>query len=171
MASVFGHGIVGFTLAKLIDNKNLRWLMLAAIFSTILPDVDVFGFRLGIPYESPLGHRGVTHSILFAVFWSLLLMCTLGKKHKLMWFLVIFLSTLSHALLDAITTGGEGVGFFIPFENSRYFFNTRVIRVSPLSIGNFFTEWGFEVIVSELKYIVIPCSLILLTSFMLKKFK
>jgi len=121
MASVFGHGIVGFTLAKLIDNKNLRWLMLAAIFSTILPDVDVVGFRLGIPYESPLGHRGVTHSILFAVFWSLLLMCTLGKKHKLMWFLVIFLSTLSHALLDAITTGGEGVGFFIPFENSRYF--------------------------------------------------
>ncbi|MEW4925350.1 metal-dependent hydrolase [Algibacter sp. 2305UL17-15] len=171
MASIFGHSIVGYTLYKVIDNKNLKWLILAAIFSTILPDFDVIGFRMDVPYESPLGHRGFSHSILFALLWSLLLMFTIGRKHKVIWFLVIFLSTLSHGLLDALTTGGEGVGFFIPFENSRYFFPWRVIKVSPLSIGSFFTEWGMQVIWSEIKYIFLPCFMVLTVRFLVNLFK
>ena len=55
MASVFGHGIVGFTLAKLIDTKNAKLLVLLAIGSTILPDIDVIAFNFGIPYSHPLG--------------------------------------------------------------------------------------------------------------------
>lgn len=66
MASIFGHSIVGFTLAKVIDKQNLKWLILAAVVSTILPDFDVVSFKLGIAYKHPLGHRGFTHSILFA---------------------------------------------------------------------------------------------------------
>lgn len=166
MASVFGHAIVGYTISKVIDNKNLKWLLLAAIFSTILPDFDVIGYRIGIPYESPLGHRGFTHSFSFAVLWALILMFTIGKKHKFIWFLVIFLSVVSHGLLDAITTGGEGVGFFIPFENSRYFFDTRVIFVSPLSIKSFFTNWGLQVIFSEIKYILFPCLIVISVRFL-----
>jgi inner membrane protein len=76
--------------------------------------------------------------------------------------IVLFLSTISHGLLDAMTTGGRGVGFFIPFENSRYFFPLRIIKVSPIGIEKFFSEWGVQVILSELKYIGIPCGLILL---------
>ncbi len=166
MASVFGHAIVGYTISKVIDSKNLKWLMLAAIFSTILPDFDVIGYRIGIPYESPLGHRGFSHSIVFAVLWSFILMFTIGRKHKLIWFLVIFLSVVSHGLLDAITTGGEGVGFFIPFENSRYFLSTRVIRVSPLSIKSFFTDWGLRVIYSEIKYVFFPCLIVISIRFL-----
>ncbi len=131
MASIFGHGIVGYTLAKVIDTHHTKWLVIAAIFSTILPDFDVITFKIGIPYEHPLGHREFTHSICFAVLWALLLMFTLGRKHKLVWFLVIFLSVLSHGILDAMTTGGKGVGFFIPFQNTRYFFPFRGIKVSP----------------------------------------
>ncbi|UKM64900.1 metal-dependent hydrolase [Flavobacteriaceae bacterium GSB9] len=67
MASIFGHSAVGFTLAKLMDSKNSKWLLLVAIFSTILPDFDVLAFKFGIPYEHPFGHRGFTHSILFAL--------------------------------------------------------------------------------------------------------
>ena len=67
MASIFGHGVVGFTITKLIDNKQTKWLLLAAIFSAILPDFDVIAFKLGIAYQHPLGHRGFTHSILFAL--------------------------------------------------------------------------------------------------------
>lgn len=167
MASVFGHGIVGYTLSKVIDHKNLKWLMLAAVFSTILSDFDVIGYRIGIPYASPFGHRGFTHSIVFAVLWGLLLMFTIGRKHKLTWFLVIFISTVSHGLLDAITTGGEGIGFFIPFENSRYFFPVRVILVSPLSIKSFFTDWGLQVIFSEIKYVVFPCVIVLFVRFLI----
>ena len=134
MASIFGHSVVGFTLTKVIDNKNLKWLLLAAIFSTILPDFDVVAFKLGIAYEHPLGHRGFTHSILFAFLWALGLMFTIGRKNKLIWFLIIFFSTFSHGILDAMTSGGKGVGFFIPFNNERFFFAFRGIKVSPIGI-------------------------------------
>ncbi|WP_262891175.1 metal-dependent hydrolase [Psychroserpens algicola] len=84
---------------------------------------------------------------------------------------ILFLSTLSHGLLDAITTGGKGVGFFIPFDNSRFFFPLRVIKVSPIGIEKFFSEWGVNVIVSELKYIAVPCGIILTVLLLLKKSK
>lgn len=169
MASAFGHAIVGLTLTKVIDNKNLKWLLLLAIFSTILPDFDVVAFKLGIAYEHPLGHRGFTHSIVFAMLWALLLMFTIGKKHKLIWFLVVFFSTLSHGFLDAMTSGGKGVGFFIPFNNDRFFFPFREILVSPLGIKNFFSTWGLHVLFSEFKFIVLPCFLIFIVRFLVKK--
>lgn len=171
MASVFGHGIVGYTIQKLLDSKNLKWLLFFAILSTTLPDADVLAFKLGISYTHPLGHRGFTHSILFAVFWALLLMLMCGRRHKLIWFLVIFLSTLSHGILDAMTSGGKGVGFFIPFNNERFFFPFREIKVSPIGVERFFSEWGLQVIFSELKFIFIPCFLILAVRFLVLKIK
>ncbi|NNC49850.1 MAG: metal-dependent hydrolase [Flaviramulus sp.] len=171
MASIFGHSVVGFTLTKIIDSKNTKWLMLAAIISTILPDFDVISFRFGIPYSHPLGHRGFTHSILFAIIWAIILMIALGRKNKLIWFLVIFLSTISHGILDAMTSGGRGVGFFIPFNNERFFFPFREIKVSPIGIEKFFSNWGAQVILSEIKYIALPCILILLILYILKKYK
>ncbi len=142
MASVFGHGVVGYTLTKVIDSKNAKWLLFAAIFSAILPDFDIIAFYFGIPYEHPLGHRGFTHSILFAILWALVLVYLLGRKNKLIWFLVVLLSTVSHGVLDAMTSGGKGIGFFIPFNNERFFFSFTGIKVSPLGISKFFSEWG-----------------------------
>tara|TARA_R100001369_G_scaffold4044_8_gene12153 strand:+ start:56088 stop:56330 length:243 start_codon:yes stop_codon:yes gene_type:complete len=78
---------------------------------------------------------------------------------------VLFLSTLSHGVLDAMTSGGKGVGFFIPFDNSSYFFPFREIKVPPIGIEKFFSEWGINVILSELKYIAIPCFIILIVVF------
>ena len=160
MASIFGHGMVGFTLTKLLDDKNTKWLLLLAILSTIIPDADILAFKFGISYTHPFGHRGFTHSIVFAILWSLLLIVIFGKKKKLLWFLVIFLSTVSHGILDAMTTGGRGVGFFIPFNNERFFFPWRKIVVSPIHIEEFFSEWGMAVIWSEIKYVILPCLII-----------
>ncbi|WP_347922806.1 metal-dependent hydrolase [Pontimicrobium sp. SW4] len=171
MASVFGHSIVGFTLVKLFKSKQNRWLLILAIMSTILPDIDVIAFSLNIPYSHPFGHRGFTHSILFAVIWALLLMSFFGKKDRLVWFTVIFLSTISHGLLDAMTSGGKGIGFLIPFNNERFFFPFREIKVSPIGVSKFLSEWGLQVIMSELKYILIPCFFILLVRFILQKSK
>ena len=171
MASIFGHGVVGFTITKLIGNKQTKWLLLAAIFSAILPDFDVITFKLGIAYQHPLGHRGFTHSIFFAMLWALVLMLTIGRNNKLIWFLVIFLSTISHGIFDAMTSGGEGIGFFIPFNNDRFFFSFREILVSPLGIKKFFSGWGLRVVLSEIKSIVIPSLLILLILGTLKKYK
>lgn len=169
MASIFGHGLLAFTTAKLIDSKSNRLLMFLAILSSIIPDLDVIAFSLGIPYEHPLGHRGFSHSILFALMWSFLIVILLGKSRKLVVFLVLFLSTISHGILDALTTGGRGVGFLIPFDNERYFFPLRIIKVSPIGIEEFFSEWGIRVILSELKYIAIPCIIILITLSLVKK--
>jgi inner membrane protein len=76
-------------------------------------------------------------------------------------FLFYFLSCVSHSILDAMTTGGLGVAFFSPFENSRYFFPFRPIKVSPMSVASFFEGKGLVVIKSELIWIGIPTLLLL----------
>lgn len=162
MASVFGHAIVGYTITKVSSIKNYKWLLLLAIFSSILPDLDVLTFNFGIPYSHPFGHRGFTHSIVFAIIWAVLLMLLLGKQNRVLWFIVIFFSTVFHGILDAMTTGGKGIGFFIPFNNERFFFPFRLIQVSPIGIEKFFSEWGIQVILSEVKYILMPCIIVLL---------
>jgi inner membrane protein len=171
MASIFGHATVAFTISKLSDSKNLKWLVLAAIGSSILPDLDVLAFKFGIPYLHPFGHRGFTHSIFFGLVWAVILMFLFGKNKRVLWFAVIFLSTVSHGVLDAMTSGGRGVGFFIPFVNERFFFPWRNILVSPINIKDFFSDWGVAVILSELEYIIMPCAIVLVISFIIRRFK
>ena len=169
MASVFGHAIVGYTITKAASIKNYKWLLLLAILSSVFPDLDVLTFNFGIPYSHPFGHRGFTHSIVFAIIWAVLLMFFFGKQNRVLWFIVIFFSTVFHGILDAMTTGGKGIGFFIPFNNERFFFPFRPIQVSPLRIEKFFSEWGIQVILSEVKYILIPCIIVLLILKLIKK--
>ena len=171
MASIFGHGLMAYTVTKLIDRKRMRALIPLAMFSSILPDVDVIAFKFEIPYEHVLGHRGFSHSIVFALFWALVLAVMIGKRDKRIYFLVLFFSTVSHGILDAMTTGGKGVGFFIPFDNERYFFPWRPIKVSPIGIKEFFSDWGLQVIISELKYIAVPCIFVLITLALIQKNK
>jgi len=171
MASIFGHAIVGYTVSKIISNNNSKLLLVLAIASTILPDIDVLTFNFGIPYEAPFGHRGFTHSIFFAMLWATLVIFVFAKFNRVIWWLVMFLSTISHGILDAMTSGGRGVGFFIPFHNERYFFPFREIIVSPIGIERFFSERGIRVIFSELKYVFLPCFLILVLFYFIRRNK
>ena len=171
MASLFGHGILAYTISKVVDNKEFKVLTILAVISSILPDADVLAFNFGIPYEHAFGHRGFTHSIVFAILWSVLLTFIFSKSRRLIFFSVLFLSTVSHGVLDAMTSGGEGVGFLIPFHNERYFFPFREIKVSPIGIEKFFSEWGIQVLLSELKYIVLPCIIVLSFVFLRKKYR
>ena len=67
MASAFSHGIVALAMGKAFESKELSWreLSLGALCSA-LPDLDVMGFYFGIQYGDVWGHRGMTHSIVFA---------------------------------------------------------------------------------------------------------
>jgi len=168
MASLFGHGLVGFTLTKIASAKASKVLLFLAIVSAILPDLDVVTFGK-IPYTHPFGHRGFTHSIVFALIWATILAFIFTKAKRILFFAVIFLSTISHGVLDALTTGGKGVGFFIPFNNARFFFPWQVIKVSPIGISKFFTNRGVQVILSELKYIGIPCLIVLIVLYFKRK--
>jgi inner membrane protein len=72
-------------------------------------------------------------------------------------------------LLDALTTGGKGVALLSPFDNTRYFFPWKVIKVSPIGISKFFSEWGMRVVISELKWIGIPSLIFIIGVKLLKK--
>lgn len=167
MPSIFGHGLLAGVFASAFSpGKPLSKTLILAAACAILPDADVVAFDLGIPYGHMLGHRGFTHSLLFALLMGFVITFLFYphlKKHSRNWWLMVLLffgCTASHGLLDAMTTGGLGVAFFAPFDAERYFFPFRPIQVSPIGIQDFFTAWGWRVIKSELLWIGIPSLLI-----------
>jgi inner membrane protein len=135
----------------------------------VLPDVDVIGFPLGIRYDDMLGHRGLTHSIPFAVVVGFVAARSCAKSDALgvgSWRLEVLWAffaviTASHGLLDALTNGGRGIAFFAPFSNHRFFFPWRPIQVSPIGVG-FFSARGLAVLQSELRWILLPSVIIAL---------
>lgn len=168
MASAFSHAIVALAMGKAFQNKVLGWreLVLGA-FCSIVPDFDVIGLYVGIRYGDVWGHRGLTHSIMFAVLLaaSLVALWYRGKGKFAMTgiFLYFFLCTLSHGLLDAMTNGGLGVAFFSPSDTTRYFFPLRPVLVSPIGVSKFFSDYGVRVLASEAIWIWLPSGVALLT--------
>ena len=159
MASAFGHAAAAFGFSKLGFLKEASYpLLFLGIALSILPDIDSVGFLFNVPYASFWGHRGFSHSIFFAALVSI--SCTVLFRFEpnkpWMVFTYLFISCLSHSLLDAMTTGGLGVAFFSPFENSRYFFPFRPIKVSPINVHTFFQGKGLAVLKSETIWIGIP---------------
>lgn len=172
MASAFGHAAAAFGFSRIGIYKEANWKLLwLGIFLSILPDFDSVGFLLGVPYDSFWGHRGFTHSIVFALLVSGLCSVLFRFEPNNRWrsFIFLFLSCMSHSLLDALTNGGLGVAFFSPFDNSRYFFPIRPIKVSPINVGKFFRGKGFEVIQSELFWIGLPVLGMVFLGYLFKK--
>jgi inner membrane protein len=121
-----------------------------------------------------LGHRGITHSFSFACVLGVLVALVFFRDvpffsaHWLLLASYFFVVTASHALLDALTNGGLGVALLAPFSNDRYFFPWRPIQVSPIGIG-FFSERGWRVMLSELKWIWLPSGMLFLLSILLRR--
>ncbi|HEV8117989.1 MAG TPA: metal-dependent hydrolase [Thermoanaerobaculia bacterium] len=163
MASVLSHPAVPLSLSLALGSARVPpALAAAACAASVLPDIDSLGFAAGIPYGHPLGHRGFTHSISFALLAALAAAAfarRLGSTAA-MAFALVFVSAASHGLLDALTTGGLGVAFFSPFSNRRYFFPWRPILVSPIGIVSFVSERGLRVLSSELAWIWLPAGLV-----------
>ena len=161
MASAFSHAFVALAMGKAFQNKKLTWreLSLGALCS-VVPDLDVIGFLLGIQYGDMWGHRGLTHSVVFAALLAGILVAVWyrGRPAVAMTglFLYFFLCTASHGVLDAMTSGGLGVAFFSPFDTTRYFFPLRPILVSPIGVSEFFSAYGARVLASEAAWIWLP---------------
>jgi inner membrane protein len=136
----------------------------------ILPDFDVVSFRFGIEYAHELGHRGVSHSLLFAVCLGLLTSVNATKLHagRAVAFDFVALATASHGLLDMCTNGGLGVAYFWPLTDARYFFPSRPILVSPLSLRRFLEPYGHAVLFSELKWVWLPAASLALALFAMR---
>jgi inner membrane protein len=163
MCTVITHPAVPIALSVLLPRDAASSsLFLAGCVCSVVPDLDVIGFEFGIQYSDMLGHRGLTHSISFAAALALLVTLTLFQNSHgspFVIFLFLFLSTLSHPVLDALTNGGLGVGFFAPFSNRRYFFPYRPIQVSPIGVVGFFSWRGIDVLLSEIKWVWLPSAM------------
>ncbi|MBI3542663.1 MAG: metal-dependent hydrolase [Deltaproteobacteria bacterium] len=168
MASLFGHAAVAATVAKLapLRLKPSRFWGLMCL-AAVLPDFDAVGFLFGIPYSSQWGHRGFTHSFVFAAVVALAFARfavrgpTFASARGAAVAFWLFVSCALHPVLDALTNGGLGVAFLWPFNSERFFLPYRPIEVSPIGVTQFFSLRGLEVIQSELIYVFVPCALAL----------
>jgi inner membrane protein len=178
MPSIVSHPAIPLALTPLLpDELRSPSIIVLGVACSVLPDLDVVGFRFGVPYGHMLGHRGLSHSIVFALLLSAclawlfpILVQTPPTSHRrLVLFGFLCLSTLSHGLLDALTSGGLGVAFFAPLDNRRYFFPWRPIRVSPITVGGFFSVRGVQVLHSELQWVWLPAALVTILTIWLRR--
>lgn len=171
MPTIPSHAVVGAAIGMFFPRaiRRPRVLMAGAICA-MLPDADTLGMWLEIPYESLFGHRGFTHSICFAMLVAA--SCTLFIKtpERFLAACYIFLATLSHPLLDALTSGGLGVAFFSPYSNHRYFFPWRPIKVSHIGVGQFIKHNGLAVLKNEFKWLWMPSLFVIIAAGIVRSF-
>ncbi len=174
MPSIFSHAIFATVggRAFIREGVPLRFWALTALCA-ILPDADVLGFSFGVRYGSMFGHRGLTHSIAFAVLigacvGGLLLRGARARLSAGALIIYFTLVTLSHPLLDMMTDGGSGIALFAPFSAGRYFLPWRPIEVSPIGMG-FFSQRGLVVLESEIVWVWLPAIVLLLAAWLYRK--
>jgi inner membrane protein len=175
MASAFTHGIVGLALVAAFAEDRSPRLFVVAAACAVLPDGDAVAFKLGIPYGSLFGHRGFTHSLVFALLTGLV--ATVVAFHELrpgsrsFHRRALFLAavTATHGVLDALTNGGLGVAFFSPFDLTRYFCPWRPIQVSPVRVSAFFTGAAWRILASEVRWVWAPALALVLASWVVRR--
>ena len=122
---VLGAAVGEATLGRKLGNTAI---LLGGIFGTI-PDLDVMLNPFVSDLQGLQVHRGISHSIFFAVLFGLLSAWLLKNvffkrksdldlKH---WWLFTFLALFTHGLLDSFTS--YGTQLFAPFSNYRVAFN------------------------------------------------
>jgi inner membrane protein len=172
MPTIFSHAVFASALGTAFPSGKLParfWVL--TLICPVLPDLDVVAFGLGIGYGSMLGHRGITHSIAFAIVVGLIVSVLISSVMPIArWKTALFFAaiTLSHPLLDMLTDGGLGVALLAPFSSERFFFPWRPIEVSPIGLG-FFSDRGLAVIASEALWIWIPSILIAVASLLIRR--
>ena len=166
MPTVLTHALVAAVAGRLRRGERPParfWL--AAVTVSVLPDVDVIGLLAGIDYGHVLGHRGLLHSLPFALVSGTLAAAAVARgRPPVALVLGLVAIAASHGLLDALTDGGLGVAFFAPFDSARYFWPWTPIRVSPIGISGLATRYGLVVLRSEAVWVGLPCLALLLLS-------
>jgi len=169
MPTVISHGVAAAAVAKVFTADCIPsrfWFL--SIGCAMLPDIDVLGFAFGNRYGDMLGHRGITHSLPFALIvgslaaWLCLDTATQLGRTWLVLLVYFFVVTASHGLLDAMTNGGLGVAFLAPFSTNRYFLPWQPIEVSPIGLDFFFSARALAVLWSEIKWIWIPSAVVIM---------
>ncbi|WP_313051927.1 metal-dependent hydrolase [Stenotrophomonas cyclobalanopsidis] len=174
MPSIITHAAVPLALWCAADRGRIPPRLLAAgVIAAMLPDADVLAFALHIPYADAFGHRGASHSLLFAGVLAALAAMLAFFGNRRPWSAVssqprlasttstvqaavfVLICAASHPLLDAMTSGGLGVALAWPWSEHRFFAPWRPIRVSPFA-PQFFSARGLATLLSELRWVWLP---------------
>jgi inner membrane protein len=160
MPTILTHMAVPLAIGAGLGNRAIpRRLLVAGMLGSMLPDLDVAGFRLGIEYASDFGHRGFSHSLVFAAMVALL--CSIAWRYfhasAGRVFLFMLVSIALHGLLDCLTNGGHGVALLWPFSSHRFFAPFQPIQVSPIGLSRFLSSGGLAVLMSEAIWVWLPC--------------
>jgi inner membrane protein len=172
MATPISHVVAALSIGSCFYRTTVpKRVWVAGALCSVIPDLDAIGFGFGVPYSHFWGHRGFTHSLVFAALLAAAV--TLFFRHavgitRISLFVYIFAATASHGLLDAMTNGGLGVAFFSPFDNQRYFLPWRPIRVSPIAVSRFFSPRAIGILKTELVWIWLPAAVFALAVLVLK---
>lgn len=167
MPTIISHAAIPLALGVALGAKRVpRRLLLVGMLASMMPDLDVAAFRLGVEYANQFGHRGATHSIAFALILGGLAALLAPSLRAKRWVAAafVFIACLSHPLLDMCTTGGLGAALWWPFSDQRLFFPAQFIKVSPLTMDRFLGPAGMTVIRSEFLWIWLPCLASMLAS-------
>jgi len=119
----------------------------------MLPDADVLPLALGLPDAGLFGHRGLTHTLLFALVVAVaagLLARRMGLR-PLYYAFFVFLVVGSHGPLDSLTHHSRGVPMLWPFYSQPIAMPWRPIPVAPTGL-EFITARGFGVALVEAMY-------------------
>lgn len=129
------------------------WVTAGAL--AMLPDADVVFWFLGVPDDSLLAHRALTHSIAFAIVaggiaaWSLARGAPWPRRAWL--WLVFAVATASHGIFDGLTSVHLGIEYFAPFSQQRY-----RMPWQPMDGRG----WPWAVLGKELLYVYLPAALL-----------
>jgi inner membrane protein len=136
--------------------RDRRRVIAVAAICAVVPDLDLIGWPLGVSTFTLFGHRGLSHSIAFAVVLGIVaamaLLPAAPRRDRVVAAVVLILATATHSVLDAMTTySPTGPAFWAPFSNQRYRFSWM-----PLTgAGGLQTDFGQEALYACLPALVL----------------
>lgn len=164
MPTIMTHSLAGVAAATVVSAASRvrlpkRFWGLSLVLPS-LPDLDVIGYRYGVPHGILTVHRGASHSLLLAAVVGMVVGYAFFRRLSARWWTYgafFSLITASHGLLDTITSGGGGVALLWPFSEQRFLAPWRPLVVSPIGVRRFFTSSRvWRVLTSEFIYVWVP---------------
>jgi inner membrane protein len=116
--------------------------MIGFALLAMLPDADVLLVALGTDDSGVLGHRGASHSFLFAAVVGAMIGLAarrLGAR-GLRTAILCAVAIASHGLLDMVGEGGRGIPLLWPFSGERFLSPWRLLPDAPRGLK--FLSWN-----------------------------
>lgn len=126
------HIVIGAAIGEAVLGKHIgKKAMLWGAFANTLPDFDMVMNFISNPVDALVIHRGITHSLLFALLAPFPIAWLFQKMYSKQgnlfgkWVLLFFLGFITHTLLDCMTA--YGTGLWEPFLHHRVAFNNMFV--------------------------------------------